>query len=114
MSRDYAQFPDDDNGDALWNMHENGDDLAKPREVDFSVIFPFEETALQFAVHLLRNDQKVSFSSFEANEERPWQVQVHPVLVPSHENITAYENQLARDAEPLGGRNDGWGCFSQD
>ena len=114
MSRDYAKFADDENGDVLLRMSQSGDDLNKPREVDFSVIFPSEEAALQFAVHLLRSDQKVSFAPYPEHPERPWQVQAHPVLVPSHENITGYEDQLARDAEPLGGRNDGWGCFQQD
>jgi hypothetical protein len=61
MARDYSRFPADENGDALWRMAEAGDDLTKPREVDFAVIFPTEGTALQFAVHLLRNGQKVSF-----------------------------------------------------
>lgn len=54
--------------------------------MNFSVIFLSEDTALKFAVHLLRNGQKVSFG---------------PYL-------------LARDSEPLGGQNDGWGCFAQE
>ncbi len=31
-----------------------------------------EKAALQFAVHLLRNDQKVSFSEYEEHDELPW------------------------------------------
>ena len=54
MARDDARFPADDNGDALWHMAEAGDDLGKPREVDFAVVFPTETAALQFAVMLLR------------------------------------------------------------
>lgn len=111
MNRNAAEFPDDDNGDVLWRMHCNGDDLSKPREIDFSVIFPTEDAALGFAVHLLRNDQKVSFSPYEEHEEMPWQVHAHPMLEPTHEIITDYEAQLAEDAEKFGGRNDGWGSF---
>jgi hypothetical protein len=114
MTRDYVQFPRDENGDILWDMNEDGDNLAVAREIDFSVIFPTEDAALQFAVHLLRNDQKVSFAAYEEHEELPWQVQAHPVMVPTHENISGYESQLAQDATPFGGRNDGWGCFAQD
>lgn len=114
MTRDYARFPDDENGDVLWRMLEEGDDLSKPREIDFSVIFPTEQAALQFAVHLLRNDQKVSFSAYEEHDELPWQVQVHPFMEPTHENITGFENQLGEDAAEVGGRNDGWGCMAQD
>lgn len=114
MERDYDQFPDDENGAVLFRMKENGDDLSKPREIDFSVIFPTEDAALKFAIHLLKHDQKVSFSSYEEHDEMPWQVQAHPFMEPAHENITGYENQLGDDAAAFGGRNDGWGSMQQD
>jgi Regulator of ribonuclease activity B len=114
MQRDYTRFPNDENGDVLWRMSEDGDNLSKRREIDFSVIFPTEETALQFAVHLLRNDQKVSFSEYKEHDELPWQVHVHPMMEPTHENITGFENQLGKDAAEFGGRNDGWGSWAQD
>jgi hypothetical protein len=114
MSRNYQQFPDDENGDILFNMAKDGDNLSKKREVDFSVIFPTEDAAIKFAVHLLRNGQKVSFSPYEEHEELPWQVQAHPVMIPTHKSIIGYENQLAEDSAVFGGRNDGWGCFAQD
>lgn len=114
MKRDRARFPDDENGDVLWRMAENGDNLSTPREIDFSVIFPTEEAALRFAVHLLRNDQKVSFSEYEEHDELPWQVEVHPFMEPTHENITGFEKQLGEDAAEFGGRNDGWGSMAQD
>jgi hypothetical protein len=114
MKRDSSEFPDDENGDVLWNMSESGDDLAKIREVDFSVIFPSEENALQFAIQLLKNEMKVSFSEYEENKEFPYQVTVHVMIVPSHKAITALEDQLGEIAEMLGGQNDGWGCFRQE
>jgi Regulator of ribonuclease activity B len=43
MKRDYAQFPNDDNGDVLWHLHSKGDALTEPREIDFTVILPSEE-----------------------------------------------------------------------
>jgi hypothetical protein len=114
MSRDFTQFPDDDNGDVLWNMHQDADVLTKQREIDFSVIFPSEDLALKFATHLLRNGQKVSFGPYEGNAQLPWQVQVHPVMLPTHKRITDFERLLDADAKPLGGRNDGWGCFAME
>jgi hypothetical protein len=114
MTRDYARFPADENGDALCHMAEAGDDLGKPREVDFAVIFPTEAAARQFAVHLLRDGQKVSFGPYDGDPDRPWQVHAHRVLLPTHAAITAVETDLAHDAAPLGGRNDGWGCLAQD
>ena len=114
MARDLKLFPDDENGEVLWGMAQDGDDLTLSREVNFSVIFPSEDTALKFAVQLLRNDQKVSFAPYEDHDELPWQVEAHPVMVPTHENISGYENLLAEEAKKFGGRHDGWGCFAQD
>lgn len=113
MTRDPITFPDDENGDSLWQMAGEGDDLSIPREVDFAVIFPTEDAALSFAVHLLKNDLKVSFSPYEEHDELPWQVLVHPFMEPAHENISGFEGLLAEAASELGGRNDGWGCESQ-
>ncbi|MES1153752.1 MAG: ribonuclease E inhibitor RraB, partial [Rhodanobacter sp.] len=94
MHRDPLLFPDDENGDVLWQMAQAGDDLSIPREVDFAVIFPSEDDALKFAVHLLRSDQKVSFSSYEEHGELPWQVLAHPFMQASHENISGFERLL--------------------
>lgn len=114
MKRDYKQFPDDENGDVLWRMKEHGDNLSVAREIDFSIIFPTEEAAINFAVHLLKNNQKVSFSEYPEHDEMPWQVQAHPVMEPTHEAISGYEAQLAEDAARFGGRNDGWGSMEQE
>src|SRR5262245_29516664 len=103
MSRDYEQFPDDENGDILWEMAEDGDNLSVPREIDFSVIFPTEDAALDFAVQLLQDGLKVSFSPYEEHDELPWQVQAHPVMEPTHSNISEFEEELEQASEPLGG-----------
>lgn len=108
-----TNFPDDENGQVLKQMAADGDDLSLPREIDFAVIFPTEEAALEFAVVLLRNGQKVSFSEYEEHEELPWQVLAHPFMEPTYENISGYEALLAEQALAFGGRNDGWGCEVQ-
>jgi Regulator of ribonuclease activity B len=113
MKRDYLVFPDDENGDVLWRMAEQGDNLAIAREVNFSVIFPNEASALKFAVYLLRNGHKVSFSEYEEQDELPWQVEVHPVMLPTHKQITDFEKLLANTSHEHGGQNDGWGSFEQ-
>ena len=107
------KFPDDENGEVLRRMAEQGDDLSVPREIDFAVIFPTEDAALRFALVLLKSGQKVSFSEYDEHDELPWQVLAHPLMEPTYENISGYEGLLANEAAPLGGRNDGWGCESQ-
>ncbi|TWI56597.1 regulator of ribonuclease activity B [Pseudomonas duriflava] len=111
MPRDYQQFPDDQNGDALWDMHENGVDLELDHEIEFAVVFPSEDNALSFAMLLVRNGQKVAFSPYEENEQLPWQVLAYPVMQPTHSNISEYEELLATHAAPLGGELDGWGSL---
>jgi hypothetical protein len=113
MTRDFTTFPDDENGDVLWRMKGKGDDLSKRRQIDLSVVFPTEDAAMAFAVRLLRDGQTVSFGPYEGNNDLPWEVTAHPVILPTHANISDYESKLASSAEELGGRNDGWGCFQQ-
>jgi hypothetical protein len=43
--------PDDENGDALRNIAAQGDDLTKPRDIDFTVVFAQAGSAEQFAEH---------------------------------------------------------------
>jgi hypothetical protein len=60
MTRDYDQFPDNDNGNVLWQMVEDGNDLSEPHEVEFSVVFEKQEQAEKCALHLLHQEQKIS------------------------------------------------------
>ncbi len=114
MDRNYEYFPDDENSDVLWRMYLNGDKLDKARTINFSVIFSTREAALEFGRYLLEQEQRVQFSEYEENEDFPWEITVSPIMTPTHEKITAYEAQLAKDAAKWDGHNDGWGCFEQD
>lgn len=62
MNRDYEQFPDDDNGNVLWQMVEDGDDLTELHEIEFSIAFQDQQNAEQCAMHLLYQEQNFSFS----------------------------------------------------
>lgn len=112
MERDLQRYPNDDNGDVLWQIASSGADLSYPREIDFAVVFTEEESALQFAFGVLRNYFKVQVSPYEESEVFPWQVYVHVVMQPAHAEITAFEQMLGEQAQLLGGRNDGWGFES--
>jgi hypothetical protein len=41
-------FPDDANGDVLRRMEAGGDDLTRPRNIDFAVVFADESSAEKF------------------------------------------------------------------
>ncbi len=113
MNRDYSQFPDDDNGDALWNMAQQGDDLSKKRGVEFTVVFSNEEDALKFGEFLLSNRQQVLLYDNDESEEHPYEITVTVVMVPTHREISDYEILLAKHAPDYNGFNDGWGCYAQ-
>lgn len=108
MKRDLTLFPEDNVGNALWQMMNDGDDLNQEREIEFSVIFPSEDAALKFGQMLLENNQKLSFSPYDGNEEFPWEITAYPFVGASYENISSYQNLLISSAEPLGGQYD---CF---
>ena len=106
-----AQIPNDENGDVLRRMLGNGDDLSKPRMIDFCYVFPERRQVLAFAELVNGRELEVCISY---NEERHmWDAIVKRYMVPTHQGITAFELTLASQAESVGGEADGWGCFVQ-
>ncbi len=110
MKRDLSLFPQDQIGDSLWQLLQNGVDLSDEQEVEFSTIFPTEELALQFGQLLLSNNQKLSFSSYQGDENLPWEITAYPHMVLSYQNIIAYRALLEVNAEAFQGKYDGWFC----
>ncbi|HEX8810644.1 MAG TPA: ribonuclease E inhibitor RraB, partial [Terracidiphilus sp.] len=54
-----ATFPQDANGDVLRRLQSHGDDLTKPRDIDFTVVFPDESAAQSFADDVRKLGYKV-------------------------------------------------------
>jgi hypothetical protein len=106
-------IPNDDNGSVLRRMQENGDDLTKPRDIDFTVVFPSEVFAEAFADHFRRLGYRVSVEKTKSVPGLPWDVVVVRHMIPLHNEISEFEDTLLAFASPLGGRNDGWGSFIQ-
>ena len=111
MNRDLSLFPNDKSGDFLWQMLQAGNDLSLSREVEFSVLFPSQTLALQFGQLLLENNQKLSFTPFQDNDEYPWEITAYPEMPLSYENISAYLELLETSSEPLKGMFDGFYCL---
>ena len=107
-------FPNDENGDVLRRMHQDGDDLTKARDIEFTVVFPDEASAQSFAdLHNVKG-LVTSLARGNCDPELPWDVVVTKNMVPTHQSITAFEATLQIAAKEFGGRNGGWGCFAQD
>lgn len=111
MNRDLSFFPNDTIGDALWQMQQAGDNLDQIREVEFSVLFPSQALALQFGQLLLENNQKLSFTPFQDNDEYPWEITAYPDMPLNYESISAYIELLETSSSPLQGKFDGFYCL---
>jgi hypothetical protein len=105
--------PNDDNRDALRRLESDGDDLSRPRDIDFNVVFPDEAGAKAFAQQFREEGYRTTVKLADVVESHPWEVLVVKNMIPTHGGITAFEQELQDVAEPLGGYNDGWGCFAQ-
>lgn len=104
-------IPNDENGDVLRQMLSHGDDLSKPRMIDFSHLFPDRKRALLFAEKVDDRDLTVCISFYE-DEQNRWDVTVSRYMVPTHADITALELRFAKIAESVGGYADGWGALN--
>jgi hypothetical protein len=106
-----SQIPNDANGDVLRRMLRDGDDLSKPRQIEFCFIFRERPQALAFADIVDDPGLEVSISYYK--ERDMWQTIVRRQMVPTHADISTFELSLASKAESVGGEADGWGCFVQ-
>lgn len=104
-------YPDDENGNVLRSIAAKGDDLTKPRNIDFAVVFGDAGSAEQFAAHFRGLGYAVSVE--ERETDRDWDVIVVKHMVPTYEGITDFENLLQSVADSWDGHNDGWGFFSE-
>ncbi|WP_208108687.1 ribonuclease E inhibitor RraB [Cognatilysobacter terrigena] len=108
-SLQFAMIPDDENGDVLRAMLEDGDDLTIPREIDFHLVFGDEAAARAFVAAVNeRPDLIVSVPGVD--DEGIWQVTASRHMVPRHADITKLEHELTALAESFGGYPDGWEC----
>ena len=108
-----AMIPDDENGEVLKRMLDDGDDLSLERPVEFFHVFPDEAAAIAFAAAAAERPF-VSVDEPEVDEDDVWEVCVVRIMAPSHSAITALERELGELAETHGGFADGWGCSPAD
>ncbi len=104
-------FPNDDNGKALRNMEEAGDDLSKSRIINFSLLFYSRNEAQRF-IKVAQKMQLEAVIEADSPKEAAVDVTVKKEMLPTHQNISDFESMLEGLANPFGGANDGWGCFS--
>ena len=107
---DDIDSPEEANTDVLKRMVHDGDDLTKPRDMDFNHLFAnetdavaFEQAAREAGYHKVTRD-------FWPEAGR-WLTSVTIRMVPDLGKITSVEQILNEIAAPLEGKPDGWGCM---
>jgi regulator of RNase E activity RraB len=112
MTRDFEQFPDDENGNVLWQMAEDGDDLTEAHEIEFSIAFQTQEQAEKCALYLLKEEQKISLFEDEEADTLEWIITIYVYMEPDYSDIVDIEEWFTKIAEQHGGEYDGWGCMA--
>jgi hypothetical protein len=110
MTRDYEQFPDDDNGNVLWQMSEDGDDLTEAHEIEYSLAFQNQEHAEICALFLLREEQKITL--FHDEDTNEWFITIYVYMEPEYADIVDLEDWFTKIATQFQGEYDGWGCMA--
>ena len=112
MTRNFEQFPDDDNGNVLWQMAEDGDDLTEAHEIEFSIAFQTEEQAEKCALYLLKEEQKISMFEDDDSDTAEWVITIYVYMEPEYSDIVDLEEWFGKIAEQHSGEYDGWGCMA--
>lgn len=103
------------NAETLRHMAERGDDLTRPRPIDFAHVFPDEASARAFAAAATAAGFAASIEDVEEEDRAEiewWDVVISRSMIPSEDAITSIEAQLDMLAQDHGGQADGWGCFA--
>ncbi|HET6161397.1 MAG TPA: ribonuclease E inhibitor RraB [Dongiaceae bacterium] len=97
----------EENREVILRMAKSGDDLSRPRDIDFSIVFPDRSSAEEFASRLRQLGYRTSTRELNVAPDLPWDVTVVKHMLPVCEAITEFELLLQAKASSLGGRNDG-------
>ncbi len=101
----------DENAAVLRDMTAAGDNLEKPRPMDFNHLFPTREDAIAFARRVDAEGLKPVVRPYD-KPGWPFDVTVTTgAVLPTCDFITAMEQRLGAIAAEHNGRPDGWGCM---
>lgn len=109
MHRDPSIFPNDEDGDILWNMHLADDDLIGQRSVNFSVLFEAEANADAYAAEMREAAFEVQVDDCLDTYDIPaWEAVTTAHIILSYERITALTDLISSIAASHGGVPNGW------
>ena len=107
-----SRYPDDANGDVFRSLEAQNFDFTKEYPVEFFAVFATEEEAEEIAL-LYVADCKDG-DKLENIETRPYdkggmELELVKIILPTYENVVAFESKLQKRVSKVDGYLDGWG-----
>jgi hypothetical protein len=105
-AKTYRKFPDDADGDALFQVMASGSDLDQPMDIDFAVLVPDEAAADDVA----EDAEAAGFSTEVSWDEDvgEWTCYCTRTMVATYDSVRTAQEELRAIAAPHGGVPDGW------
>jgi len=104
-----TNYPNDNNGDQLRRVAEDGADMTSAMIIDFTVSAPDERSAR--AIAALAEKQGFDPSLGDNGGGKPWSVYCSRSMLATHEGVVAAQAQLDALAAGHGGHCEGWATF---
>jgi hypothetical protein len=102
-------FPDDETGQVLAEMQDEGIDLNQMHTVVFFHLFESKELAEAMAAHLSEKAPDIVLTIHPDENPNVWDLDCAVQMVPSYDGIGAQEAEFEQLATKFKGYNDGWG-----
>ena len=102
-------FPNDETGQVLADMHQAGIELTKQHEVVFFHLFEQQSQAQAMADFIAESMPTVKVALHADETPNVWDLDCTLVMVPSYDNVVEQELAFEKIAAKFSGYNDGWG-----
>jgi hypothetical protein len=102
------EFPKDENGEVLQQMHQAGVDLTQSREVVFIQLFEQKSDAEQMQQFIKQQYPEIQCAILPDETPNVWDLECSVNILPSYENICEQEAFFTQLARQFNGYNDGW------
>ena len=102
-------FPTDETGQVLAEMHQAGIDLSVTHKVVFFHLFEQQDQAQAMAAYITENMPNVIVDIHPDETPNVWDLDCTIEIVPSYDNILKQETDFEAIANKFSGYNDGWG-----
>jgi len=102
-------YPDDETGQVLAEMHQAGIDLSQPHDVVFFHLFEKEAQAQAMVEHITEHLPAVKCNLHPDQTPNVWDLDCTLVMTPSHGAIIEQEEVFEKLVSQFSGYTDGWG-----